>query len=306
MAPKRPHPGRTHLSGRPGALRGYGLQCASKAGGRGSAWRGVGRLSGRYPMFAHTPLPLSRMAGPPERWRDVSVAATAAAAVASAPPVVWVQWVLGIAAAVTALSLSIFLFAALSTLKAMRSAAIRAEALMCLLEAELPDTMSAVRLSSLEVSDCVEEFTGLGADLGAGLRASANAVSAAEKGLIQAAGMVKEKVVPALQQQAPVAREKLEASLKQRADMSYTRPLVTQAAHGTRERLRAARTLLNALDISGKALGVLRATRGRSTQPQSALKLGSQNLTGTTSSEDVDQGDEEEGVSSEEGEKVPV
>lgn len=46
--------------------------------------------------------------------------------------------------------------------QAMQSACTRLEVVMNILEKELPDTMAAMRLSSLEVSDCVEEFTGLG------------------------------------------------------------------------------------------------------------------------------------------------
>lgn len=44
----------------------------------------------------------------------------------------------------------------------MRNAARRVDVVMKILELEMPDTMAAMRLSSLEISDCVEEFTGLG------------------------------------------------------------------------------------------------------------------------------------------------
>lgn len=47
-------------------------------------------------------------------------------------------------------------------LKAARRAALRMEILCAILEEEMPDTMKAMRLSGLELSDCVEEFTALG------------------------------------------------------------------------------------------------------------------------------------------------
>lgn len=41
-------------------------------------------------------------------------------------------------------------------------AARRVTVVMKLLEMEMPETMAAMRMSSLEISDCIEEFTGLG------------------------------------------------------------------------------------------------------------------------------------------------
>lgn len=48
-------------------------------------------------------------------------------------------------------------------------------------EAELPDTLAALRLSGLELSDCLGELGGLTGDVGAGVRASARMVAAAEQ-----------------------------------------------------------------------------------------------------------------------------
>lgn len=233
-----------------------------------------GPLLWRSVQFIKAPSTLSLPVGLRIPDTTSQVAAAAAAAVTAAPPVVWAQWVMGIAAIVLSVSVSIFLFVALSTLKAVRLAATRLEIVLMILEKELPDTMAAMRLSSLEVSDCVEEITGLGSDLGAGLRASAKAVSAAERGLVKAAGVVTKNVVPVLKERAPMARESLEAGLRERASLEYTEPVVRQAARGTTERIRALRTVLAALDVGGRAVGMLKSYKGAQDGPHSVLKFG--------------------------------
>lgn len=44
----------------------------------------------------------------------------------------------------------------------MKLAARRVNLVARLLELEMPETMAAMRLSSIEISDCIEEFTALG------------------------------------------------------------------------------------------------------------------------------------------------
>lgn len=50
-----------------------------------------------------------------------------------------------------------------------------------MVETELPDTLATLRLSGLELSDCLAEMNGLGTDLSSGVRASAKMVAAAEQ-----------------------------------------------------------------------------------------------------------------------------
>lgn len=66
------------------------------------------------------------------------------------------------------------------------------------LEMELPDTAASLRLSSLELSDCMSEMGALGEDLSSGVRAAANIVSAAESGAKQGVQLVGTALVPAL------------------------------------------------------------------------------------------------------------
>jgi hypothetical protein len=71
-----------------------------------------------------------------------------------------------------------------------------------LLEKELPETAAAMRLSGLELSDCIAEVGALSADLTSGVRSGARLLSSTETG-IKAGGAalgrtVNERVVPAL------------------------------------------------------------------------------------------------------------
>lgn len=66
------------------------------------------------------------------------------------------------------------------------------------LEMELPDTAASIRLSSLELSDCMSELGALGNDISSGVRATAQLVTSAEAGVRQGATLVGAAVVPAL------------------------------------------------------------------------------------------------------------
>eukprot|EP00877_Chromochloris_zofingiensis_P010389 jgi/Chrzof1/5603/Cz16g08240.t1 len=57
-------------------------------------------------------------------------------------------------------------------------------------ETELPDTAASMRLSGLELSDCVQEVGELSDELTSGLRASARLLSATEQGIKQAPALV--------------------------------------------------------------------------------------------------------------------
>lgn len=54
-------------------------------------------------------------------------------------------------------------------------------------ERELPETAALMRLSGLEVADCVSELTGLGEDVSAGLRSTARMAAMAESSVRQGA-----------------------------------------------------------------------------------------------------------------------
>ncbi len=71
---------------------------------------------------------------------------------------------------VLSLAASVFLICAIPTLWALARLALSAAALVRQLERELPETAAVLRLSGLEVTDCVSEMAKLGGDLTAGVR----------------------------------------------------------------------------------------------------------------------------------------
>lgn len=85
-------------------------------------------------------------------------AATAAAAHAALPPFVAVIVALlpSIGTFLLCLAASVLLLAAVPTVQAMGRAAARAERVLAVAEEQLPDTLAAMRLSGLEVTDCIQ------------------------------------------------------------------------------------------------------------------------------------------------------
>lgn len=66
------------------------------------------------------------------------------------------------------------------------------------LETELPDTAASMRLSSLELSDCLNELGGLGSDISGGVRASARLLTTTEAGVRQGVQLIGVGLIPAL------------------------------------------------------------------------------------------------------------
>ncbi len=85
-------------------------------------------------------------------------AATAAAAQATLPPFVAaiVALLPSIGTFLLCLAASVLLLAAVPTVQAMGRAAARAERVLAVAEEQLPDTLAAMRLSGLEVTDCIQ------------------------------------------------------------------------------------------------------------------------------------------------------
>lgn len=89
---------------------------------------------------------------------------------------------------------------------ALGRTATRAERVLALLEAELPETSAMMRLSGLEVTDCIKELSGLGSELSGGVRATAAMVTMTEAGLRSGVATMKQSVLPALAQVETNAR----------------------------------------------------------------------------------------------------
>lgn len=78
--------------------------------------------------------------------------------------------------------------------------------MLAALEAELPATAASMRLSGLELSDCLGELGALGGDLTGGVRAAARMAAAAEKGVRAAPAVVTGSVLPAIARSESRAR----------------------------------------------------------------------------------------------------
>ena len=137
------------------------------------------------------------------------------------------------------------LVAAIPALFALRRTLVAAEVLLVSLQDELPDAVAALRLSGLELSDAIEEVSGLGSDMTAGLRATARALVGAEGGMRGS--------VEALQAMTPAMHQFAEKALQKRASLA-TRPRglgdsLEQVRKGVRRTTgvsKAARLALNA------------------------------------------------------------
>ncbi|XP_015074764.1 uncharacterized protein LOC107018721 isoform X2 [Solanum pennellii] len=93
--------------------------------------------------------------------------------------------ILNFIACATAISATWLFFSAIPTLLAFRRAAESLEKLMDVTREELPDTMAAVRLSGMEISDLTMELSDIGQGLTQGVRSSTRAVRLAEERLRQ-------------------------------------------------------------------------------------------------------------------------
>ena len=58
---------------------------------------------------------------------------------------------------------------------------IRAEAVLRVVEQELPESAALLRLSGMEVTECLSEVSSLGSDLTNGLKSTANMATAVEQ-----------------------------------------------------------------------------------------------------------------------------
>ncbi|GBF98218.1 hypothetical protein Rsub_11038 [Raphidocelis subcapitata] len=153
-----------------------------------------------------------------------------------------------------------FLIAAIPALLAAARAAHRAEAVLRALEAEIPDTAASMRLSGLELSDCLSELGALGSDLTGGLRASARMVGAAESGLRAAPGAIAGAVVPAVARTEAKARGTVEGLLLERA--ASAPDLLPQVLRGTATAVKRARIGAAAAGFVAAAVGAGAAARG--------------------------------------------
>ncbi|XP_013715756.1 uncharacterized protein BNAA10G22190D isoform X2 [Brassica napus] len=151
------------------------------------------------------------------------------------PPLQLSQWtltqkhfvLLNVVACVTAISASWLFLAAIPTLLAFKKAAESVEKLLDVTREELPDTMAALRLSGMEISDLTMELSDLGQGITQGVKSSTRAIRVAEDRLRRFTNMN-----PASMQEVMHQTERKE-----------TEPVVAKAARNLREGIVKGRSL---------------------------------------------------------------
>ncbi|KAL5703821.1 hypothetical protein ACHQM5_022326 [Ranunculus cassubicifolius] len=137
-------------------------------------------------------------------------------------------FMLNAVACVVALSTSWLFFSAIPALLAFRRAADSVAKLMDVMREELPDTMAAVRLSGMEISDLTMELGDLGQEITKGVRSTTKAVRVAEDRLRSLTTMV------------PNALVQGHANLKTKT----VEPVLAKSARGVREGIVKGRAFL--------------------------------------------------------------
>ena len=201
-------------------------------------------------------------------------AAMASAGAAVLPPSMTLAG--GIVACVVGSAVAAFLLALIPVLQAVKGAADEIAGLAAAIREEVPDTLAAVRLSGLELTDCLEEVGELTHEVGAGVKSTGRAVTytvdtagvlgkAAADGVRRAIPVVREKATPVVQrvlERAPVAVEGVEARLNENASTEeYSGPVVVAAARATKSGVQYARGALRAAGVAKKVGKAYKAVR---------------------------------------------
>ena len=233
------------------------------------------RVNGRDVVSVAPPLKMGTLGHRQQRWREDGVQASrsgckrgggrtvathASAAAVQQQPALWnavvqafyadpIGLLASVATCVCAMALVVLVVAAIPALVAFKKSMSAMEELMLSLQDEIPDTMSAVRLSGLEIADAVEEVSGLGSDLTAGIRASARALVGAESGF-RMAGEAAAAAGPAIKKNFPRVRDAAEEALQQRAKLTYSSETVEDVARATKVAAKRLRTALATAQIA--------------------------------------------------------
>lgn len=138
-------------------------------------------------------------------------------------------------ACTTAAAFTSLVIASIPTLQAMRRAAISLSRLADTAREELPSTMTAIRLSGMELSDLTLELSDLSQEITDGVNKSARAVQAAEAGIRQIGSIARQQTLSLIQERANLPKISLQ-------------PVVAGAARKTSSAVgRATKSLINFL-----------------------------------------------------------
>lgn len=158
-----------------------------------------------------------------------------------------------IAACIGSIACACLIVAAIPALLSFKKTMDATHVLIESLQDELPDAIAAVRLSGLELTDAIEEVSGLGSDLTEGLRASVRALVGAESGVREGAAAASEM----LGAMTPAARAAAEKALQKRAMMKYSEGTVADIARATRVASKRVRYALAAAHTAQQASRIL-------------------------------------------------
>ena len=232
------------------------------------------------PAYQSPPPPPAPIRSPGLMGYDASAAPAAAMAMASGvgaavlPPSMSLAG--GVVACVVGSAVAAFLLALIPVLQAVKGAADEIAGLAAAIREEVPDTLAAVRLSGLELTDCLEEVGELTHEVGSGVKSTGRAVTytvdtagalgkAAADGVKRVVPVVKEKATPVVQrvlERAPVAVEGVEARLEENASTEeYSGPVVVAAARATKSGVQYARGALRAAGVAKKVGQAYKAVR---------------------------------------------
>ncbi|KAK9713330.1 hypothetical protein RND81_06G020200 [Saponaria officinalis] len=139
--------------------------------------------------------------------------------------------VLNLSACAVAIASTFLFCSAIPTLLAFKRAAESLEKLLDVTREELPDTMAAVRLSGMEISDLTTELSDLGQGLTQSVKSSTNAVRMAEERLRNFANMTPRAPLQEAINTQPTENE----------------PAVARTARGIREGIVKSRAVLSML-----------------------------------------------------------
>lgn len=111
-------------------------------------------------------------------------------------------FLLAFIACTTSVAFTSLVIAAVPTLFAMRRAALSLAKLADTAREELPSTMAALRLSSMEISDLTLELSDLSKEVSEGISKSTQAVQAAEAGIKQIGAVAHQQTISMIQERA--------------------------------------------------------------------------------------------------------
>ncbi|KAK7341205.1 hypothetical protein VNO80_24131 [Phaseolus coccineus] len=111
-------------------------------------------------------------------------------------------FLLAFIASTTSVAFASLVFAAVPTLFAMRNAAISLSKLADTAREELPSTMTAIRLSGMEISDLTLELSDLSQEIADGFNKSSQALQAVEAGIRRMGSKAQQQTVSMIQERA--------------------------------------------------------------------------------------------------------